>query len=111
MRNTVFRFSDAKGDEFRAAPSRAEIIARVRAELALPPEERTLHINGAITKGDGDVNAPWSWHFDPDGWDLVEVSIELCDANCDYVEKHLARWLDEVGSLCPWHSQVETEIT
>jgi hypothetical protein len=94
---------------FRASASDARVIARVRAELAKPFKQRSLHINGKISAGTGD-NAPWSWHFDQDKWDVVETSIELCDARPSYVEENLEQWLKDVGRFCPWQSRVSKEL-
>jgi hypothetical protein len=87
------------------------VIARARAELAKPFAERTLHPNGALLRGDGGYNAPWSWHLADDGWNLVEMSMEVCDAWPGYIEEHLDDWLSQVGSFCPWSSRVEREVT
>lgn len=111
-RGVTFEFlhvTDSATLTFRATTSDSAVIARVRAELEKPIEERHLHINGPIDAGTGD-NAPWSWHFEPDAWDLAEVSIEICDGTPTYVEENLEQWLDEVGQYCPWGSRVSREL-
>jgi hypothetical protein len=95
---------------FVAATSRADVIAEVRAELDKALGERNRHINGRVLRGDGGHNAPWSWHFDPDEWDLAEVSIELCDGNPTDVENDLDYWVDTVMAFCPWSARVVEEI-
>jgi hypothetical protein len=51
--------------------------------------------------GPGDHNAPWSWHIDPAGFQLVEAAMEACDGRPSVVEKELALFL-KVGVYCPW---------
>lgn len=111
----TFRFGmadDPTGTEdFLAVTEDPEVIARVRAELQRPAGERALHISGPISAGDGGHNLSWGWHFDPGAWDVVEVSVELCDGRPGDIEKDLAYWLDVVGSFCPWGSRVKGEET
>ncbi|MEX0645423.1 MAG: hypothetical protein WD076_08930 [Parvularculaceae bacterium] len=107
----TFRFTHPTHDEyFVARTADPEIIAKARAELAKPLADRSLHINGVIAKGSGEVNAPWSWHFVEGEWTLAEMSIELCDGWPGYIEDNLDKWLAEVGFFCPWSSRVEAEI-
>jgi len=107
----VFQFYDAANQErFRARTSNPELIRKAREELSQPLGERSLHPNGALIAGDGGVNMPWRWSYDESEWQLVELSMELCDAKPSYVEANLENWLKEVGSFCPWGSQLEKEI-
>jgi hypothetical protein len=111
-RGVTFEFRHIADDDtttFRATTDDPVVIARVRAELEKPIEERHLHINGLVDAGTGD-NAPWSWHFEPGAWDLAEASIEVCDGTPTYVEENLDSWLDEVGRYCPWGSTVAREL-
>lgn len=104
----VFEFYQASHDQrFRAQTDDPAVIARARTELTKPMAERTLHINGALTRGDG-VNAPWSWSFG--AWDLAEISMEVCDGWPSDVEENLDRWM-ELGSFCPWSSRIDHEVT
>lgn len=110
----TFRFlirgiPDAEG-RFVASTSNAAVLARIDAELVLPPAERRLHIHGPIALGDGGQNTPWHWHFVPDAWDMVEASIEVCDGTPAMVEDDPAAWLDKVGVFCPWASFVDREL-
>jgi hypothetical protein len=85
------------------------VIQRVRADLVLPLQDRDRHINGPIDRGDGGHNQPWTWHFVPDQWDLVELSMELCDGNPTDVENDPDYWVDTVGVFCPWSARVVEE--
>lgn len=59
--------------------------------------------NGRIVRdGDGGVNAPWSWHIDPESLEFVDATIEVCDGLPAFVED---------GTLtsdyyCPWNATV-----
>jgi len=96
-------------ERFFATTSDPAVIAEARAQLALPFDQRTLHIIGALEAGDGGVNAPWSWHFAPSAWKLSEFSMEVCDGWPSYIEEHVDEWLKSPGSFCPWASRLEAE--
>jgi hypothetical protein len=93
-----------------AKTSNSEVIAKVEQELQKPFDERRMHINGPIERGTKKYNPKWSWHFVEDGWNLVEISAEVCDGRPSFVEEELEYWTDSVGRFCPWRSRVETEI-
>ncbi len=48
----------------------------------------------------------WSWHMDESTVGLAEFTIELCDGIPSFVEADLAYWLGNVGTFCPWSSQI-----
>lgn len=108
----VFEFAH-RGSEytFRAWTTDNEVIANVEAQLALPEDDRINHINGEILEQpEGcDLNPGWSWYFNPQDWDLAEISIEVCDGNPQYVEDNLQDYL-EIDRYCPWSSYVLREI-
>lgn len=107
----IFEFIlQSRSEKFYASTSDTVVIAKARAELRLPLKKRSLHINGQILASDGGHNAPWSWHFRPSDWELVEQSIELCDAWPSYVEANLEEWINTVGNFCPWGSRVCAEV-
>ncbi len=101
--------SRSSGERFVVGSDDPAVIARCRQQLALPVEERTLHINGRLEWGHGGHNLGYAWHIDPDGWDLAEESIELCDGRPSFVEGDLEYWVEIVGSFCPWSSYVAFE--
>jgi hypothetical protein len=62
--------------------------------------------NGRVVRdGDGGVNAPWSWHIDPDTLEFADATVEVCDGLPEYVEDGTVTsdW------YCPW-SAVPTEL-
>lgn len=101
--------NDKDAPTYRASTSDTGLIDKVRAELQLPLQSRSLHINGAIA-ANADDNAPWKWAFVPDRWSLAQLSIEVCDAQPSYVNDNLDEWLKSVGSYCPWSSRVSREL-
>lgn len=108
----IFEFAHRGSDDtFRAWTSDTAVIAHVEAQLALPEDQRGQHINGQILQQaeSCNLNPEWSWYFNPDDWDLVDASIELCDGNPQYVEDHLEDYLN-IDRYCPWSSYVLREI-
>ena len=113
-----FEFIVPRGDEpdeyFVAVTSDELVLAEVDSQLAKPMEERTRHINGAIGYGNGGFNFgsnyDWSWHFLPDEWIITDISAEVCDGWCGFVESDLVYWVETVGHFCPWTARVVREV-
>ncbi|NRB51262.1 MAG: hypothetical protein HRU41_26560 [Saprospiraceae bacterium] len=107
-----FEFQNDGGDTFYAWTNKADIIAAVEAQLSLPLEQRSQHINGKIARIEGDcsLNQEWSWYFLADEWLLADASIEVCDGNPQYVEENLDDYL-AIERYCPWGSVVVKEVT
>lgn len=104
--------NDPQGKEdFVALTSDSLVIAAISGQLAKPFGERTLHINGTIEDGNEGYNLDWNWHFTPNEWSLVEISIEVCDGLPSNVEQDLDYWVNNIGRFCPWSSIVKSEIT
>jgi len=100
-----------ESEDFVAITSDPDLISLLESQLALPEEERFLHINGLISASNGCHNHDWSWHFTYGDWSLAEMSIELCDGIPSMVEADTSYWLNTVGYFCPWSSYVLREIT
>ena len=64
------------------------------------------NINGALVRGAGGVNAPWSWHLDPETVQVADVTIEVCDGRPSDIEKDLDYWFGTVKRYCPWGVKV-----
>lgn len=92
--------------DFLARAARASVLDSVRAEFALPVEQRRF-LNGPIRVGVPDENLEWTWAFTFDKWHLVDATAELCDATPQYIEEHLTEWLESVGDYCPWSAFVK----
>jgi len=78
-----------------------ELIAHV-AELQAGGEDGRIPSGVIVRDGDGGVNAPYSWHIDPESLEFVDFTIEVCDGLPEYVED---------GTLtsdvyCPWNATV-----
>jgi hypothetical protein len=100
---------DAEG-RFVASTTSPQVLAIVENQLALSEEQRMLHISGPVAPGNGGHNLGWSWHFEPGSWELVEISIELCDGRPQMVEDDVDKWIADVGVFCPWGSYVLREL-
>lgn len=95
-----------QSDTFRVWTTRAETIQQLEA---LEAGESAANIpNGALRRGPGrgDFNAPWSWHMDPQGVAMAEVTAEVCDGRPSFVESNLETWLEDVGRYCPWSAEL-----
>jgi len=87
-----------------------DLIDQCQEQLALPEDERFLHINGFLDYGDSGFNQPWSWHIIPNEWVLAEMSIGTCNGDPEDVESDLDYWIGTVGQLCNWGSFIKEEI-
>lgn len=109
----LFEFKGGgKTDYFIFKLIEPEKILHARAILTGQETSRT-HPKGTILKKRVDYNPDWSYHLDPSSIDFFSVSMEVCDANMEYIEEHLA----EVGGetlpnsfWCPWNSKLVREI-
>jgi hypothetical protein len=99
-----------ESESFIAETNNPEVIALVESQLALPADERSMHISGAIEAGNAGYNKNWSWHFVTEDWTLADFSIELCDGQPSMVEGDLDYWLNTVQRFCPWNSYVSREV-
>jgi len=97
-----------KAGQFSARTSDPRVIGLARKELAKPERERTLHVNGRLAAG-ADGNAPWHWHLEDNGWNLVELSMGGCDGTPELVENDPEYWLGTVMRFCPWQAYVLEE--
>lgn len=89
---------------FYAATTDTSVIRNADEELSKPLENRLKHINGLLAPGECKYNPNYDWHFILNEWDLVEASIEWCDAfpaNPDYTG---------IDRVCPWASKVYERI-
>jgi hypothetical protein len=64
--------------------------------------------NGKILRGPGpgDYNAPWSWHLDPQEIEMAFATMEVCDAEPNYVEENVDEFVDVVTRYCPWSAKL-----
>jgi hypothetical protein len=64
--------------------------------------------NGALLAGAGPAscNEPWSWHLDPEDFEMAEATIELCDGSPSLVEADRDAWISQVGRFCPWGAEL-----
>ena len=113
---TTFHFKmrgDSLGlEDFRAATKDQNVIAYARGQLAMPEADRQLHIAGPVDYGNGGLNLDWNWHFIADSWELVEVSVELCDTGPVLISQCVECWVSAPDpGACPWGSYVAYEVS
>ena len=97
----VVTFDVAGQGEYAIELVTDELIAHV-AELQAGGEEGRIPVGRIVRDGDGGVNAPWSWHIDPESLEFADATIEVCDGLPQFVED---------GTLtsdvyCPWSATV-----
>lgn len=51
--------------------------------------------------GQGEHNAPYSWHFDPQTVSVADVAVPECQLAPSYAEEHLEELLAGPGRFCP----------
>jgi hypothetical protein len=107
----VFTMTTAEGqvESLVALTSDAEVIADAREELSRPADDRQLYILGRIAEGNGGHNDNWGWHFVPGEWELTDTSIDLCDADPQFVEDTLLDWVTKIGRYCPKSARLAEE--
>jgi len=96
---------------FLASTRDPAVIQRARQQLALPEISRLRHVNGYIGRAKGKSNLGWSWQYIESRWDVVEVSIGVCNGLPSDVDANLRMWLAEVGQFCPAASYVIEELS
>jgi hypothetical protein len=102
----VFRVRAAHDEEFTVRIHDRETIRRAREALA---GRLSAHPAGPILPGDGGINSPWSWHFDPDRVRISELDMEVCDGAPSYVEANRDEYL-RLG-YCPWGARIVSELS
>lgn len=97
---TVATFLVAGDHSYKIELATPELIQHAK-DLMAGSEEGRIPI-GLIVRDDQGVNAPWSWHIDPQSLEFADVTTEVCDGLPEYVED---------GTLtspyyCPWAAEV-----
>lgn len=77
-----------------------ELVAH--AQALLDGEQVASIPNGVVVRDDPGVNAPWSWHIDPDSLEFADMTIEVCDGLPSYVEDGTVT----SDRYCPWSAEL-----
>ena len=77
-------------------------LIRHAAELQAGGEDGRIPVGRIVRDGDGGVNAPWSWHIDPESLEFADATIEVCDGLPEYVEDGTLT----SDTYCPWNATV-----
>lgn len=91
-----------QGEIFRVEVTDPTVVAEADALLG---RGNVKILYGRLAAGDGGVNPPWSWHFDPASVSFVDVAMEACDGCPGEVEANLGYWFS-LGIYCPWTAEV-----
>ncbi|KAI9302282.1 hypothetical protein BJ944DRAFT_270174 [Cunninghamella echinulata] len=108
-----FTYTADRRDEFTFKLTDSHKIEEAR-KILRGEEKYRIHPQGRIIKRPAPYNRKWTFHFDPNSINFMEVSLEVCDASAQYVEDHL----DEAcGAFlpgcywCPWGGVLLKEVT
>lgn len=96
--------SGAGGETFRILTRDPAVIQEATALIGRGPGRRL--VRGALRAGDGGFNAPWRWHLAPADVRFADLAVEVCDGCPHDIEGDLGYWLGNVGSYCPWSTEV-----
>src|SRR5689334_12362193 len=68
--------------------------AGIADAAALLQSKEARWVLGTIRRGDGGINAPYSWHLDPETVSFAEVTIEACQTRASAIADDLDYWID-----------------
>ena len=97
---------------FQSSTTGSTLVLEITAEAIRDTAEMLLAtgtqrwVTGVIRRGDGGVNASWSWHLDPSTIGFPEATIEGCQATPEYIEETLDYWIT-FGQVCIYGSVTE----
>jgi hypothetical protein len=103
----VFRVSACESQAFNVRITDPNVISR--AQSLIGTSEQPI-LSGALRRGNGGFNSPWSWHLDPASIEFADFTIEVCDGCPSMVEGDLDYWVDTVGRFCPWTSRITGQV-
>ncbi len=103
----VFRVSACENEAFNVRITDPDVIRRAQ-DLVGASQQPIL--SGALRRGNGGFNAPWSWHLEPATIEFADITIEVCDGCPAMVENDLDYWVDTVGRFCPWTSRIVRRV-
>ena len=96
----VATFEVAGDEQFKVELIHPDDVAA--AQAMLDGKERQRIPLGVVVRGDAGVNAPWSWHIDPEQFEFADFTIEVCDGLPSYVEDHTIT----SETYCPWSAKI-----
>lgn len=103
----TFRVQACSSQTFQVRVSDPDTIQR--ATQLIGSEDQPVLL-GALARGDGGFNEPWSWHLVPGTIDFADLTTEVCDGCPRMLEQDTGYWVDSVGRFCPWTSRIVGRI-
>ena len=91
---------EIEGQQFRIELVTAELVEH--ATQLLNGEEVASIPVGRIVRDSPSVNAPWSWHIDPNTVEFADFTTEVCDGLPEFVEDGTLT----SDTYCPWSARV-----
>jgi hypothetical protein len=96
----IVTFEVAGDEQFKVELVTPELVEHARQLLAA--ENVSAIPMGQVVRDDPGVNAPWSWHIDPDTFEFAFATTEVCDGIPSFVEDGTVT----SDSYCPWSAKV-----
>lgn len=96
----IATFEAANGEQFKVELATPELIDH--AKRLLSGENISAIPNGFVVRDEVDVNAPWSWHIDPNQFEFAFVTTEVCDGIPSDVENRTIT----SDHYCPWSAKI-----
>lgn len=105
---------DWRDSAFVVATANPQLISRITDQLSKSVDDRQIVI-GDLVPGSGGYNKnaghTFNWHFKENGWDLVDLSVEIYDGRAySDVAQNPKYWMDTVKRFSPWGSYIKKEI-
>lgn len=98
----TFRVPVGQGAEYyRVRLTEADDITTARRILS--GEQPRMVPNGAIARGETDVNKGYTWHLDPERFAFTPYALSVCDVRPSRVDD-----LPFLRQLCPWSAQLKS---
>jgi hypothetical protein len=96
----IATFEVAGGEQFKVEMATPELAEHARR--LLQGEQLSAIPLGFVVRNDSSVNAPWSWHLDPNRFEFAFATVEVCDGIPSDVETSLVT----SDMYCPWSAKV-----
>ncbi|MEJ2709483.1 MAG: hypothetical protein P8074_17870 [Anaerolineales bacterium] len=90
-----------QNERFRIWVTNPETIRQLQALEAGNSEAKVPNGKLLSGPGQGDHNAPWRWHLDPQDIKMTVTSEKDCDVAPTTIEEDLDEYIKKVGRYCP----------
>lgn len=105
---------DWRDSSFIVATANPYLLYLIDEQLKLPVDKRS-NVSGKLIEGSAGYNrngGHWfSWHFDENDWQLVNLSVEIYDGSPHTdLDKNQGYWFGNLKRFAPWGSYIKREV-